>query len=118
MRQRVSLSLRSTPISACRPAPRRAPRRSGSIFSKRPESRNRLPTQSIAAARSEFEQRGATARQSSTSEQLRRRNQPKQNRDFHPTLVRLTRSAVRRYISARKKGGLNFLSINSPAKLV
>ena len=33
----------------------RAPRRSGSIFSKRPESRNRLPTQSIAAARSEFE---------------------------------------------------------------
>src|SRR5919106_5903425 len=36
-------------------APRRAPRRSGSIFSKRPESRNRLPTQSIAAARSEFE---------------------------------------------------------------
>ena len=54
---------------------------------------------------SEFEQRGATARQSSTSEQLRRRNQPKQNRDFHPTLVRLTRSAVRRYISARKKGG-------------
>jgi len=36
-------------------AARRVPRRSASILSKRPESRNRLPTQSIAAARCEFE---------------------------------------------------------------
>ena len=38
-----------------RPAPRRAPPRSDSIYSKRSESRNRLPTRADGAARSEFE---------------------------------------------------------------
>src|SRR5262245_34553409 len=40
--------VKSSPIWAYPPAPRRVPRRSDSICSKQPESQNRLPTQSFA----------------------------------------------------------------------
>src|SRR5262245_65402641 len=98
----VSYRYRDLPIS-----PRRARGASSRSIPDDLRSRNRLATQSIAAALSSSARRAKRALPSSCANQ----NQPKQNRDFHPTLVRLTRSAVRRYISARKKGGLNFLSI-------
>ena len=47
--------LGSSPIRAYPPAHHLAPPRGESIYSKRPESRNRLPTQADDAARSEFE---------------------------------------------------------------
>jgi hypothetical protein len=71
-----------------------------------------LPTRADAGARSEFEP-AVSSGTLSALRPLRRPNLPKQHRDFHETLRRLTRSPVQRYISGQKKMILNFLYIET-----
>jgi len=73
-------------------APRLAPPRGESIYSKRLESRNQLPTQADDAARFEFE-RAPNGEQIKRFRPLHRPNHPKQNRDFHQTLVQKQKKA-------------------------
>ena len=75
-------------------------------------SQNRLPTQADAGARSEFEP-AVSSGTLSALRPLRRPNRPKQHRDFHETLRRLTHSPVQRYTLGPEKGGLNFLYIET-----
>jgi hypothetical protein len=88
---------------------RRARRRSDSIYSKRLKSRNRLPTQAIAAARSEFERavRSETLRAPPTAAP----SKPAKATPGFSSNRKGIDSPVRRYCSEQKKGGLNFLYI-------
>jgi hypothetical protein len=90
-------------------APRFAPFHRDSIYSKRPESRNRLPTQADDAARSEFER--ALRRGTNQAVPTAASPEPAEARpQFSPNTRAIDYSPVRRYWSGQKKGGLNFLS--------
>ena len=86
------------------------PPRSDSIYSKRLKSRNRLPTQAIAAARSEFERavRSETLRAPPTAAPSK---PAKATPGFSSNRKGIDDSPVRRYCSEQKQGGLNFLYI-------
>ena len=90
--------------------PHLAPLRGESSYSKGLEMRNRLPTQADDVARFEFErapQRGTIQR----FRPLHRPNQPKQNRNFHQTLVRLTTRRFGDIAPVREKRCLNLLYV-------
>jgi hypothetical protein len=99
-------------IWAYRPAPRRARQRSDSIYSKRSESRNRLPTQADGVARSEFER----AQRRGPNRALRTAASPEPTEatlGFSLNARALDGSRVRRYSSGHRKGRLKILSIGN-----
>ena len=97
------------PIWACPPAPRHAPLRSDSIYSRQSEEPKtgcqREPTAPLALSSSERRDPAHFAR----LRPLRRPSRPKQHRDFHQTERRLTSHRSGDIAQARKKGGLKFL---------
>ena len=100
-----------SPIWACPPAPRHAPLRSDSIYSRQSEEPKtgcqREPTAPLALSSSERRDPAHFAR----LRPLRRPSRPKQHRDFHQTERRLTSHRSGDIAQARKKGGLKFLYI-------
>ena len=91
------------------PAPRHAPLRSDSIYSRQSEEPKtgcqREPTAPLALSSSERRDPAHFAR----LRPLRRPSRPKQHRDFHQTERRLTSYRSGDIAQARKKGGLKFL---------
>ena len=73
------------------------------------ESRNWLPTQADAAARSELSER-PDGEQIARFRPMHRANHPKQNRDFHLTHVQLITRRFSDIAPVKEKGCLNFLS--------
>ena len=106
---------KSSAISAYRPAPRHARRRSDSIYSKRPEEPKtgcrREPTEPLALSSSVRRDLEHFARH----RPLRRPSQPKQHWDFHQPERRLTPRRAGDIAPIRKKGCLNFLYV-TPGK--